>query len=336
MVISYSTTEVHPRDRINYWVEVATKAFVRHTFSSLNGPSYHGDIRAGAVGDLLISEFACDPCEVSRSAIDVARGDCDDILLCMQLSGRSFFTQGGRQAVNEPGSFILLDTGCPFSIVFAERVRSVTFKIERQALEARIGNVCQLTAQTVSPEGAVGGLASGFLSMLPSRLDAIDESTATAVAEQALDLLALAASHELSGTQTSPSSVRSTSLLRLKSVIEARLRDPDLKPALVAAGAGISVRYANALLSEEGSSVERYIQHRRLERCRQSLAEPAQMHRMIGEIAFSWGFSDLSHFSRRFRAAYGMTPGDCRRCAQEVVSRKAQSTLARQQSTACC
>jgi AraC family transcriptional regulator, positive regulator of tynA and feaB len=34
---------------------------------------------------------------------------------------------------------------------------------------------------------------------------------------------------------------------------------------------------------------------------------------MIGEIAFSWGFSDQSHFTRRFRAAYGMSPSDYRR-----------------------
>ncbi|MCZ7593504.1 MAG: helix-turn-helix domain-containing protein [Hyphomicrobium sp.] len=75
------------------------------------------------------------------------------------------------------------------------------------------------------------------------------------------------------------------------------------------------MRYANDLLSGENSSVERYILHRRLERCRRALEDPLQAHRMIGEIAFGWGFSDLSHFTRRFRSAFGMTPSDCRRRA---------------------
>jgi AraC-like DNA-binding protein len=44
------------------------------------------------------------------------------------------------------------------------------------------------------------------------------------------------------------------------------------------------------------------------------------MHRMIGEIAFSWGFSDLSHFSRRFRDQFGMTPSEARRNRQEQNS----------------
>jgi AraC-like DNA-binding protein len=38
-----------------------------------------------------------------------------------------------------------------------------------------------------------------------------------------------------------------------------------------------------------------------------------QAHRTIGDIAYSWGFSDLSHFARRFKRAYGCTPSDYRR-----------------------
>ena len=101
--------------------------------------------------------------------------------------------------------------------------------------------------------------------------------------------------------------------MRLKQVIKARLADPELKPAAVAAEAGISLRYANALLSPEGTSLERYIMARRLERCRRALDDPMQTHRMISEIAFSWGFSDLSHFARRFRKAFGISPSEFRR-----------------------
>jgi len=100
-------------------------------------------------------------------------------------------------------------------------------------------------------------------------------------------------------------------------VIEANLRNPLLKPATIAEEAGISVRYANDLLSQEGISVERYVLHRRLQRCRAALEDPMQAHRRIGEIAYSWGFSDLSHFARRFRDAYAMSPSDYRRLALE-------------------
>jgi AraC-like DNA-binding protein len=106
-------------------------------------------------------------------------------------------------------------------------------------------------------------------------------------------------------------------VLRLRAAIETRLSDPALNPETAAAAGGISVRYANELLSQENTSLERYILRRRLERCRQTLESPLQAHRTISEIAASWGFSDQSHFNRRFRDAFGMTPGDCRRQAIE-------------------
>jgi AraC-like DNA-binding protein len=162
-------------------------------------------------------------------------------------------------------------------------------------------------------------LASGFLSLLPSRIDPIDQATATRLAEQTLDLIALVFSLEADQAVTL-SSPRDAARYRLKAVIETQLCDPALKPADVAAAAGISVRYANDLLSVDGISVGRYVLHRRLERSRRALEDPAQARRTVGEIAYAWGFSDLSHFIRRFRAAYGMTPGDYRRRAQEQAA----------------
>ena len=73
------------------------------------------------------------------------------------------------------------------------------------------------------------------------------------------------------------------------------------------------MRYANALLAEEGLSIERLIVQRRLERCRLALSDATQAHRTIGDIAYGWGFSDLSHFTRRFKAAFGSAPSDYRR-----------------------
>jgi AraC-like DNA-binding protein len=134
------------------------------------------------------------------------------------------------------------------------------------------------------------------------------------LAEQLLDLISMIYSD---GDDTRPTSASRASVLqRLKAAIDARLSDPDLKPAEAAAAAGISVRYANALLAEESFSIGRYLLHRRLERCRRALEDPLQANRMIGDIAFSWGFSDLSHFTRRFRAEFGMTPSDYRRQAR--------------------
>ena len=313
MATIYSTREVHPRERLSFWLDIATKAFVRHEFCSNSGPSFIGALRADSLAGLGVATIECDPCDVSRTALDTARDDCDDLLVSLQVAGRVLLVQDGRQAVNERGSFVLLDTRRPYTQAFQTGTKTMVLKIPREALEARLGSVAPYTARTMEADNPIAGLASGFLSMLGTRVDALDGAASVTIAEQALDLVALAFSAGTQQSGCSLSSSRATTLLRLKAVIESLLCEPDLRPASVAAEAGISVRYANTLLSTEGTSLERCILDRRLERCRRALEDPRQTHRTIGEIAFAWGFSDLSHFTRRFKAAFGVSPGEYRR-----------------------
>jgi AraC-like DNA-binding protein len=85
----------------------------------------------------------------------------------------------------------------------------------------------------------------------------------------------------------------------------------------------VSIRYASAVLSDEGLSIGALIQSRRLTRCRQALADSQQSHRTIKEIAVGWGFSDMTHFGRRFKAINGMTPREYRRMALQKNSQTA-------------
>ena len=55
---------------------------------------------------------------------------------------------------------------------------------------------------------------------------------------------------------------------------------------------------------------------RRLARCRRALEDPSQAHRTVSEIAYGWGFSDMTHFGRKFKAAYGLLPRDYRGSAR--------------------
>ena len=66
-----------------------------------------------------------------------------------------------------------------------------------------------------------------------------------------------------------------------------------------------------------GLSLEQYVIERRLEGAKAELATPAGRARTIAASANRWGFKDPTHFSRRFRAAYGMLPRDWRRLAAE-------------------
>ena len=113
--------------------------------------------------------------------------------------------------------------------------------------------------------------------MLPERIDTLDANAAPKIAEQALDLVALAFSAEARSNGVNLSYPRAAALTMLKAAIESRLHDPNLKPVTAAAAAGISVRYANALMTQERTGLEGYIIARRLERCRRALDDPRRL-----------------------------------------------------------
>lgn len=315
MTTVYSTRDVAAHERAAYWREVANRELARHEFCSGTGPAFRGTMRLDALGSLTISQFDCDPCHVRRSDADLMSCQKDDFVFTLQLAGKSVFSQDDREAVLGAGCMTLLDMKRPATVTQHIDTQSLAILMPRRELQSRLANVSDLSARVLLPGKPVADLVAGFVTLLTDRLDALADS-GEKLSEQLLDLVALALSMEAGGegghTLSSPKAV---ALFRLKSAIEGHLSSAGLRPAIAAAEAGISVRYANLLLSQEGYSVERYIQHRRLERCRCALEDPKQASRTIGEIAFSWGFSDLSHFGRRFRAEYGYTPGDYRRRA---------------------
>jgi mannose-6-phosphate isomerase-like protein (cupin superfamily)/AraC-like DNA-binding protein len=59
-------------------------------------------------------------------------------------------------------------------------------------------------------------------------------------------------------------------------------------------------------------AVADHIRRRRLERCSQDLLDPAFSRWRINAIGRRWGYTDAAHFSRAFRDAHGLPPGEFR------------------------
>ena len=156
--------------------------------------------------------------------------------------------------------------------------------------------------------------------MLPAHVGKMSQVAEEVLKHQTIDLIAMSLAKMIQSDTPRISSARGLVLLKVRAAIETRLSDPALDGEAVAAAAGVSVRYANSVLGEEGTSIARYIQERRLARCRRALEDPQQAHRSLSEIAYGWGFSDMTHFGRSFRKAYGMLPSVYRKLASQAAS----------------
>lgn len=108
-----------------------------------------------------------------------------------------------------------------------------------------------------------------------------------------------------------------TLLSQVHAYVRQHLRDPMLAPDSVAAALAVSRRQLFRVCRRAGLSLEQYIIGKRLEGARTELAARSARPRPIASVAYGWGFKDPSHFSRRFRAAYGLLPSEWRRLATE-------------------
>jgi AraC-like DNA-binding protein len=108
--------------------------------------------------------------------------------------------------------------------------------------------------------------------------------------------------------------------LRVRAFVDEHLTEPELSAASIAAALGISRSYLFMVMNAADTTLGRFVLDQRLQRAGQMLSDPGMRGRMISEIAFSLGFQDLSHFSRRFTAKFGRSPRAYRAGAEVCAS----------------
>ncbi len=108
----------------------------------------------------------------------------------------------------------------------------------------------------------------------------------------------------------------------IKAYIIAKIDDPALCLADIAAHQGISSSYVRKLFAIDGAKFSTYVLEIRLEKVSQMLIDPDARNHSISAIAQKCGFNDVSYFNRAFRRRYGCTPSDLRsgRCAPDLVA----------------
>ena len=148
--------------------------------------------------------------------------------------------------------------------------------------------------------------ANGLASALYRELGEADASSALAI-----DGLCLALHAELLRTHTRQErGGRPPWLGRTVELLHARAGE-GLRLGEIAEAVGVHpVHLSRTFRRYHGCTMAEYLRRLRLERAREALLEGEAT---LAEIALDAGFADQAHFSRRFKRAYGLSPGAYRR-----------------------
>ncbi len=246
------------------------------------------------------------------------------LLLRLPEDGATLMVDGCHRPV-AAGELLILPRPGEWTVVFDRDVRCSVLSVPAGAFRGRkIGPLDFGPARLLRPEG-LAAVLSQALDAAAEDLDALSPSDWSAVDQSLAELLLTLVRQPPVGAVDAGGTAGQAALLhRIGQTVERRLDDPDLTPARVAQIEGISERYLQKLFEGSGDNFTHYLRERRLHRTWVDLANPAEAHQSVSEIAYRCGFSDAAHFSRVFRERYGLSPRGFRQQEAERLTALAE------------
>ncbi|WP_127503998.1 helix-turn-helix domain-containing protein [Actinoplanes solisilvae] len=309
------------RERFSHYRQLIDKLAVPVDVTGELSDDFHFNVRAVRMGNgVELAENSISGARVvaSRTKATVRRSDPEAYRLLLVLRGRADMTHCGRGGRFSVGDMGLFDTSSPFEVVRAgSSFAMFTFPRDRLSLPQTVMN--DLVGGRLSGRSGVGAVVADFMRGFVREAEACSPADRARLGASAIDLLSVLAARELDvGVPVTTDARHRSTFLEAQRFIRDHVDDPDLAPEMIAAAHHISVRQLHKVFHQAGTTCAGEIRSRRLERCRHDLADPSQAGRPVSAIAARHGFRSEAHFSRSFRAAVGMPPGEWR--AQQLDS----------------
>lgn len=316
MTIRLRAEDEPARTRVDYWQHVLESSLAPYRLRA-SGDTLRSQVGHTRLGPLTMLDLRMSASQATRTPDLIRRSDQDMYKVDLGIRRRGRYEQDGRQNLLAPGEFHLIDLSRPSHVSIGESQEVAVVMFPRALLPVREPDLRELTAVRFAADDPYASLVASLGREMVRHLGAYGNARDERIGEVFLDLLALAVATRVDRVAAVPVESRQQAMIaRVRAFIESHLADPGLSPAMIAAAHHISVRTLHKLYETEEHPVSASIRHRRLERCRADLLDPDRPDRPVAAVGTRWGFADATSFSRAFRAAYGLPPGEYRAIRQ--------------------
>ena len=301
------STEVAPeRERFAYWHEGVRLLFGLSTTAPPDSDfSARALVRSSGPFRFLVSESA--PYQAARSRRDLSNAGSDHYSIYLQLEGRTVSARGEENVEFGVGDIGFCDGRRPFRAMFAGRYAVAL--VPRTMIERRAPWLRDRPHLKVASNARFAENLRLHMTELTAENFTLSDSETGLLTDSLCNLVALAAADGIPSRRMQPE-------LQIEALLvfcRQNLNDADLTPQRAADHLGISVRTLHSRFRQIGQTFGHWLLDSRLEGCSAALRDPNQRALNISEVAYRWGFNDLSYFNKTFRAQFGMTPGEWRR-----------------------
>ncbi len=314
-MIVLNSRDVPAAERFDWWHDLTARELIPTRISSDHAADFRACAAALELGQVQVSMLEFSELRSTRTRRLIQSSDPELWELTLVTGGAFWLQQDRSETYLRAGDLVLYNTSRPFdSNVLAGRAQLVMVHLPHRATVVSEHALGSLVARRLPSEYGTGAILRTFLHGLAEQATTLATTQLSQLGAATVEL----ASAFLAGVADvrPPGSTRNrTAALtyQIKAFVLDHLHDPELSPATVAAAHHISVRYLHQLFEQDGETVGAFIRRRRLQRCRTELADRTLADRSVAAIGARWGFPDPATFSRVFKRAYELAPGEYRR-----------------------
>lgn len=242
-----------------------------------------------------------------------ARADAGEhIAIGVHEFGVARYQVGNTTRVIRGGEVLVVDVSRPFTFGWHGRGAAFSLNTSTEQLALPADLVRRASGRLRS--SPLYGLVSRHIADLTMQADKLSATTvAHTIGDTSVELARALIATAVDDTQDTREVVEQTLITQVRAHVRQHLRDPGLSPDTIATALAISPRHLYRVCARANLRLAQWIITTRLDHARAELVHPSARHRSIAAVARQWGFTDPTHFTRRFCAAYGMLPSEWRR-----------------------
>lgn len=277
-------------------------------------PARRGDLRMDASTTMLAGMSATRgtvaPMSWSRTAALMDDGN-DDLVVSWMAGGYRIGQPNRREVTTPPGAACILPMDRAWHARTMDGSWTTCVQFPRALISARVRNLDDIALDAIHPQRPESRLLFDYVAAIAGR--PVGPALGQMASRHILDLLAVAIGATPDAHRhATRRGVRAAQLCALQRHVEAHLTDPRLSAESAARSLHLSPRYIRRLLEGEHTTFSDYVAGLRLEWVHRNLCLPCHTGTPVADLAFEAGWAEPSTFYRRFKARYGVTPGEVR------------------------
>ncbi len=306
-----STEQFAPREQVAVWRAWMWRLFGGLECDVYGDATFSGRVDVRHAGDVILTRLQANRHRVMRTESLARASDSAFLKIVAPLHGSAAVEQQGRQAAVGAGGWAIYDTTERYTVSSPQSSDHLVVMVPKSRLLIAGLQLGELTARHAGGALGISRVTLETLHKTWQELPHMNAASAHGSGEVIMQLVQMSLL-ELAGLRTERTQ-REALRDRVRQAIAQHLRDPALNVNRLAELLNCSRRHLHNVFAGSGLTLAELIQHQRLDACMRDLCAPDLTARSITEIALSWGFSNVSHFSRVFRVYTGYSPSEYRR-----------------------